>query len=934
VALAAPPRIAGPGGGQVNPAPSFRIPFISTLVVAAVVAFGCGGGGNTGGNAGGGIPPLLITTSSLPSGLQDQAYNFTFQSTGGTAPYQWTVVSPNGLPAGIQLSIGGVLSGSTSSTGQYVTVYQVKDSSSPARSASISLPLQIIGRLTILSTTLPDITPSPNVGVRYNAQLNARGGVGTYLWSLLPGSGPLPPGITLGASNGFLSGVPTLAGTYPFSVQVDNSGPPQQTATQSYSLTITNDLTVLPFNGYFSAVVNKPYQTTLQVLGGQPPYAWSFVGKSQLAPGLSLDPSSGIITGSPTTVGSFQTAFQVTDSSSPQPQTVKADIFTIIVNKQLYFNDTTLPDAIAGRHYVAFFPVLGGIGPYVENVVAGSLPPGMFLQSSSNQISGVTNTAGASTFTIEVDDSETPPASIRQDFAVRVNPLLSFPRAVLPNALAGTPYSYTLQASGGLPPFHWSLSAFNPPQTWLSLDPLTGTIAGTPSQVLQNVFYVNVSDSSNPPQQAGDVASLYVLGKLHITTSTLPTVASATPLGMQIGADGGVGQYTWTTTSGQLPGGVTLDSTGSISGTTSQTGTFPFTVQVTDPGPPVQTSAPATLQLTVSANLGRNDSIATSTPLSNGVYRASISPYSDPPNGVGNPDSDYYKLTANPGAIVTIDGWSFRLTPPSPLEFVLEILDSNGNRLSNCATGKSTLGPFNQLCLSVANTNFNTPDPTLLVQVPSDAKSPMTFYAHALDYRGDARPDMLYELHIGTSFTQLSIFPTSITAVSAVGDSYQHQFSSSGGKGATTWLITSGTPPPGWLVNTSGLLSGVATAEGVYNFTVTAADQSDPPQTVQTQVTAQVAGPIVITSPAQWPDACVNQPYSFTAGATGGVPGYTWSFSSPAWVPITLDTARGIFSGTSNVTGTFHGVLGITDSLNTPGGQRSQNITLNVVACQ
>jgi hypothetical protein len=99
-------------------------------------------------------------------------------------------------------------------------------------------------------------------------------------------------------------------------------------------------------------------------------------------------------------------------------------------------------------------------------------------------------------------------------------------------------------------------------------------------------------------------------------------------------------------------------------------------------------------------------------------------------------------------------------------------------------------------------------------------------------------------------------------------------------------------------------------------------------------MTIQVVDPLAITSPAIWPDACVNQPYTFAVQTSGGVPPFNFGFISARWVAINPQWVNGritgVFSGTSNVTGTFTGHLTATDA--TPY-IASQDVTLTVKAC-
>ncbi len=106
-----------------------------------------------------------------------------------------------------------------------------------------------------------------------------------------------------------------------------------------------------------------------------------------------------------------------------------------------------------------------------------------------------------------------------------------------------------------------------------------------------------------------------------------------------------------------------------------------------------------------------------------------------------NPDSDYYLLTANPGATVTVEIKAQRLTPPSPLDSVLELVDANNNRLSLC-------DPHTSPCLNDDIPNGGTTDSILILQVPATNTGPLTFYAHVLDWRGDARPDFIYTITV------------------------------------------------------------------------------------------------------------------------------------------------------------------------------------------
>jgi hypothetical protein len=126
---------------------------------------------------------------------------------------------------------------------------------------------------------------------------------------------------------------------------------------------------------------------------------------------------------------------------------------------------------------------------------------------------------------------------------------------------------------------------------------------------------------------------------------------------------------------------------------------------------------------------------------------ASISPLADPPTGVASPDNDYYALTANPGATVTIEITAERLSPSSPIDSVIEIVETNGNRLLFCSSSPAdTSGPFDRPCVN--DDQGSTLDSKLILQVPSSHPGPLTFYVRVLDFRGDARPDFVYTVSV------------------------------------------------------------------------------------------------------------------------------------------------------------------------------------------
>jgi hypothetical protein len=177
---------------------------------------------------------------------------------------------------------------------------------------------------------------------------------------------------------------------------------------------------------------------------------------------------------------------------------------------------------------------------------------------------------------------------------------LQITTTTLPGGAVSTSYSAALQATGGTSPYAWSVvSGSMPPGLAFTTG---GSIAGTPSSAGQSTFTVQAKDSAASPQAATVSLTITISApapaKVAITSTALPTATAGTAFSSALAASGGTQPYTWTLASGQLPSGMSLSAAGVICGTTTVTGTFPFTAEVTDE---TGVSATAGLNLIVAA---------------------------------------------------------------------------------------------------------------------------------------------------------------------------------------------------------------------------------------------------------------------------------------------------------------------------------------------
>lgn len=269
-----------------------------------------------------------ITTTSAPNGTVGTAYSTALAASGGTTPYSWAVTN-GALPAGLSLAASsGTISGTPTTAGTASFAVQVTDAQSKSATQALSISVGSAATSPAISTSS---LSGGTVGTAYSATLRASGGTTPYTWSISTGS--LPAGLALNASSGAISGTPTTAGTSTFTAQVKDAN--NNTGTKQLSIAIAaagpQPLSILT-TALPQASTAGSYSTTLQASGGTAPYTWS-LSSGQLPTGLTLAPSSGLISGLALSVGQSSFTVKVTDSA--QATATKALSITVVVGVAL-----------------------------------------------------------------------------------------------------------------------------------------------------------------------------------------------------------------------------------------------------------------------------------------------------------------------------------------------------------------------------------------------------------------------------------------------------------------------------------------------------------------------------------------------------------------------------------------------------------------------
>ncbi len=191
-----------------------------------------------------------------------------------------------------------------------------------------ALDLGDAARITIKTAELS----TGEVGVSYQATLEASGGTGPYNWRI--SAGVLPPGLSFDSKSGTISGTPVDAGDFSFTVQVSDSGKPSAAkGSRDLMIAIVPRLQIATTTLY-SSYVGQPYEARLTSFGGIPPFRWD-VASGGLPPGLGIESQEGKIKGTPAAGGRYAVVVGVRDSIQPVPATATKTLELILSDVRL-----------------------------------------------------------------------------------------------------------------------------------------------------------------------------------------------------------------------------------------------------------------------------------------------------------------------------------------------------------------------------------------------------------------------------------------------------------------------------------------------------------------------------------------------------------------------------------------------------------------------
>ena len=337
-------------------------------------------------------PPLIISTASLPDGETGVAYNAPLAVTNGFSPYTWSIVAgvlPNGL---LDPPVANAIAGTPSAAGTFNFTLHCVDSIVAASSKDLSITIY-----PGLSITTASTLPPGQAHMAYNQTLAYSGGHGAVTWSKISGS--LPGTITLDPATGTLSGTPSEAGTFNFTVKALDA-----------ITNVTRDMSIIVGGPVINTAILPDGEagvvyvgTTLTASGGVGAYTWSVDSSSpnNLPSTLVIDPATGTISGTPGTAtgGPIFITFKAVDNVGA----VATQSLSLTIKDAVSISTNSLPGGRIGVVYNQSLAAFGGASPYSWAKTSGDL--GALNLDSAGNINGTPSASGTLTFTAGVTDA-------------------------------------------------------------------------------------------------------------------------------------------------------------------------------------------------------------------------------------------------------------------------------------------------------------------------------------------------------------------------------------------------------------------------------------------------------------------------------------------------------------------------------------------------
>ncbi|MBQ7560937.1 MAG: putative Ig domain-containing protein [Synergistaceae bacterium] len=773
----------------------------------------------------------------------------------------------------------------------------------------------------------------------YSATLSASGA--KYItWSLESSYKDLPDGMNF-SSMGIISGTPTTAGTYTFTVKASNL---YGSAKKTLTLTV-KDIDKAPIiqnSELPDGSIQEFYSASLYA-SGTSPITWK-ISSGSLPTGLNLDSSTGIISGAPSKAGTFEFAVKASNNTGSDTKNYSLTIEGIAPQ---ILTLMSLRNAVLGQYYSEKLEAIG-TGPVTWNLYSGSLPNGLKLNSSTGVISGTPRESSDSSYNFVITASNAEGYDY-VEFSMYVDDMstksgINIKTETLPYVFYNQPYSAKLEATG-TKPITWSIIEGSLPDG-ITLES-DGTLTGLGSYG-EGFTEIKVQASNSKGSITKNLTVRYTALQTpqEFVRESLPDGIKGSEYNQYLYMIG-YSPFYFDVKEGTLPPGLILNSEGYITGTPTKSGSYTFTIRGTCQYSGWGLYDIKTFTITIRDNEKKPSITSKNLPDgTNGLIYNTGLKYS------GTHDiswtCDYDSLP--PGLYLAGDGdlisgiptqagtYTFNIYAENSAGSASQLLTIKINDVPNYANHEiltdSDLGTYSQG--SYYAFTFSADEGATWTHTDGNIPDGMTFYKYGIL---SGRPAETGEFNFTVSALfddDISVsknFKIVISSAAPViesnskldpgtdGESYNYELKASGAE-SFTWELKSGSLPEGLELDSTGIISGIPTQTGKFNFIIQV-NNSYGSDSQNFTLTIKAAAPVITSETLS--DGKIGEYYNSELQATGSTP-LKWSISGQFPKGLKLNASTGQITGTPTKAGTFT----FTAKVKNSGGNDSKSFTIEI----